>query len=219
MTQRDLESALDPTKLEGLLAELAGKNTVRVVKHTPSSRPFVRSWMKKVMDEDGVVDRVGVGWITRLDELRHLAGLPARYLQEALDLQGGVLIDVSANLRTTVGIDYVADSLGNSSSRPAVANFMALTESATAPVVGDTTLPAEITTNGLARVAATYAHTAAATLYTLQKAFTASGVFTAVQRDGIFNASSVGTLYVSAIFTLAALQIGDQLTVTHTVNI
>ena len=195
-------------------------NTVRVVKYERTRPdPHHRAIMKKALDEV-FPTRLGVAAITKLDELRMLAGLQPHYLREFLRLGGGELVDVTANLRTTIGIDYVADSLGSRTvAGTAVAKYMALSENATAPATGDTTLTAEITTAGLQRVAASYAHTTGAASYSLSNTFTATGTFSAVQKEGLFTASSAGNLFVENTFTATALVSGDQLTVAHTINV
>jgi hypothetical protein len=208
-------------KVDDFLREIgSGTNTVRVTKHAHSRpNPRMRGVMKKVLDEV-FPSHYGISAITRLDELRLLAGLQPRYLAEFFHQCGGELVGVSPNLRTNNGIDYVAASLGDTDNRPAVAYYMALSESATAPAATDTSVAGEITTAGLARTTASYAHTTAATSYTLSKTFTATDPgFSAVQKEGILNAGSGGTLFVENTFTPTALVSGDQLTVTHTINI
>ncbi len=127
---------------------------------------------------------------------------------------------------TNAGRDFVADSLGKSASRPAVADYIALTASSTSPSASDTTLSGEITTSGggLVRAQATYAHTSGQATYTLTKTFTANGsdsLPVTVAKIGVFNASSSGTLVyetlLGATATLSAS--GDALAITETVTI
>jgi hypothetical protein len=66
--------------------------------------------------------------------------------------------------------------------------FLALTADATAVSAADTTLASEITTNGLSRKLAVWAHTAAATTYTLQTTFTCSGGSTTINKEAVFGA-------------------------------
>lgn len=173
---------------------------------------------RRVFDEV-FVPTMHLSALTMMDELAMLEGKPSGWMAHVLEQLGGNLVGVTPNLRTTVGIDWVADSLGKSASRPAVAEYIGLTENATAPAAGDTTLTAEIATGGLSRAIATYAHTGAATSYTLSKTYTASSAFTAVQKAGLFNAASAGTMPFENTFTATALAINDQLTVTWTINI
>ncbi|GGK61471.1 hypothetical protein Sme01_03170 [Sphaerisporangium melleum] len=127
---------------------------------------------------------------------------------------------------TNGGRDFVADSLGKSASRPAVADYIALTANSTSPSAADTTLSGEITTSGggLVRAQATYAHTNGQATYTLTKTFTANGsdsLPVTIAKIGVFNASSGGTLVyetlLGATATLSAS--GDALAITETVTI
>lgn len=67
------------------------------------------------------------------------------------------------------------------------AAWLAVTSDATAPAASDTTLTTEATTNGFARAVGTYAHTAAATTYTLVHLWTATGSLT-VNKEAVFGA-------------------------------
>lgn len=129
-------------------------------------------------------------------------------------------------MQTTAGRDWICDSLGKTASRPAAADYMAITANATAPSAGDTTLTAEIATasGGLIRAQATYAHTGGAATYTLTKTFTANGsdsLPVTIAKMGIFNASSSGTMpfetLVSPTATLSA--VADAVTITETVTV
>jgi hypothetical protein len=198
---------------EYLLDRYGDRNTVRVVK-----REKQHNRLRVVSDEIAKVRTLPAA-LVRLDEIRVAAGLPARHLKRMIGELGGDLVGVSFNLRTTVGIDYTADSLGKSSSRPAVAEYIAVTTDSGSPAAGDTTLASEISTGGLARAQATYAHSGGATSYTLTKAFTASATHTAVVKGGVFNASSSGTMFLESTFTSASLVSGDTLTITWTCNV
>jgi len=128
-------------------------------------------------------------------------------------------LGVSTNLRTTAGLDWQADVMGNAT-QPASARWIGLTVNTTAPAAGDTTLTGEITTGGLGRAAGTYAHTPGATSYTITASWTASGTHTAVHKAGLFNAASGGTMaFETNLNADATLASGDQLQVTWTVNI
>lgn len=110
------------------------------------------------------------------------------------------------------------------------APFMGLTANATAASASSTSLTAEITTSsgGLIRKICPYAHTAAATTYTLTPVFTANGsdsLPVTIAKIGVFTsmvvANTTSTMLfetlLSATATLSAS--GDQLTVTETVTI
>lgn len=124
------------------------------------------------------------------------------------------------NLITDAGQDFFsAQCLTNTSAGTRGAGFIALTENGTAPAVTDTTLSAEITTNGLARAdAGTKSHTAGADTTVIEHTFTASGAFSTVQKSGLFNASSAGTMFAENTFTSTALATNDQIKVTWTIT-
>lgn len=100
--------------------------------------------------------------------------------------------------------------------------LLAVTSDATAPTSADTTLASEATTNGFARAVATFAHTAAATTYTLTKVFNATGTLT-VNTEAVFGANGPtagGVMpFKSAEPSPPTLISGDQLTQTVTVTI
>ena len=129
--------------------------------------------------------------------------------------------EVVYNIRTNAGTDFVCDSCSNAGSRPAVAQYIALSTDATTPAVTDTTLTSELATNGLARAVATYAHTASQPFYTLTKAFTYSGGSPQanVQKEAVFTASSSGILVAESTFAAKTLQPTDVLTIVHTINV
>ena len=129
------------------------------------------------------------------------------------------------NLRTNGGGDWQANAMGATSSQPAAANYIALTNDSTAPAAGDCasgsttcTLPSEIVTNGCARAQGTFGHVNGNTTWTLTHAWTASGA-QSVQKAGMFNASSSGTMVFEAAFSVVTLANTDTLTVTWTVSI
>lgn len=101
--------------------------------------------------------------------------------------------------------------------------FMGLTTNASAASAADTTLASEITTNGLTRALATYAHTYGASTFTLTKTFTASGTFTAVHKVGLFcclTAAGADPMVFEAVLNVdATLASGDTLAVTDTVTV
>jgi hypothetical protein len=121
------------------------------------------------------------------------------------------------NLETNAGLDFQAAVMGGTSAQPAACNYLALTNTAITPGATDTTLSGEITTNGLSRAQATYAHTAAAASYSEAHTWTATGAQSA-QAAGMFNASSAGTMCFENTFTGVSLATNDTLTLTWTVN-
>ena len=126
------------------------------------------------------------------------------------------------NLLTNGGRDYaIAQFYTNTSAGGVGMNFIALTSDSTGADATDTTLPSEITTNGLERLlATTISHSTGTNSTTLNKVFTASGTHTAVQMSGTFNQLAVGgTLAHEAIFTPVTLASSDTLSVTWTLTL
>lgn len=128
--------------------------------------------------------------------------------------------------KSTVGVDAICKQISDTAAQPAAANYIALTANATAPSAGNTTLTAEITTGGggLIRAQATFAHTGGTSTYTLTKTFTANGsdaLPVTLAKIGVFNASTVGTLFyetlLSSTATLSAS--GDNVAITETVTV
>jgi hypothetical protein len=126
----------------------------------------------------------------------------------------------------TAGRDWVADSLGKSASRPAVADYLGLTANTTAPASGDTTLTGEIATagGGLIRKQGTYGHTPGASTYTITATFTGNGSDTypvVIGKVGVFNAATSGTMPWSSLLSPTATisASGDQLILTETITI
>jgi hypothetical protein len=131
-------------------------------------------------------------------------------------------------MRTTAGADYEAMLLAgasNGTGSSAPANYIGLSTNATAPAAGDTVLAGELNNagGGLNRAQALYAHTAGTSSYTLTKTFTANasdGASNTIQKIGIFNAASSGTMFLeTAVPNPPTLVSGDQLTITETVSI
>lgn len=132
-------------------------------------------------------------------------------------------IERTGDLRTNVGADFQANTMGATSgsgigtSGFAPANWIALTANAGAPAAGDTTLTGELA-GTLARAQAAFSHTTSAASYSLSKTFT-SDQTVVVAKIGVFNASSAGTMVFETLLNAtASLVSGDQLTVTETVS-
>jgi hypothetical protein len=98
--------------------------------------------------------------------------------------------------------------------------WLGLSTDGTAPASGDTTLASELAGSGLGRSLCTYAHTGAATTYTLSKTFTSSdGTPRTINKVGVFYSSNGGQLvFETAVPSPPTLVSGDQLTVTETVT-
>lgn len=102
------------------------------------------------------------------------------------------------------------------------AAWMAVTANSFSPATSDTTLAGELTTNGFARAVGTYAHTAAATTYTLVHLWTATGTET-IENEAQFgacNTTAGGVMpFESAEPSPPTLVSGDTLQNTVTITI
>lgn len=102
------------------------------------------------------------------------------------------------------------------------ASWMAVTANAVAPAASDTTLTAEITSADFARAVGTYAHTAAASTYTLTHLFTSASTVT-INKEAIFGACNTtggGVMpFESAEPTPPAMLSGDTLNQQCTITI
>lgn len=126
-------------------------------------------------------------------------------------------LGVTQNLITTAGIDAVATAHQATAFR---ADYMAVSNNATAPAAGDTTLAGELSTNGFNRAQATYAHTGGAATLTLTKSWTATGTVTGIHKMGLFSAASGGTLVYTTAFSVDAdVTADDTLEVTDTITL
>jgi len=115
----------------------------------------------------------------------------------------------SYNLTCNAGLEAAKAHLFNAAG--AVAKYICVSSSTSTPLATWTTIPAEITTGGLARALATYAGDGTG-VCSLSKTFTASATHTDVQLMGLLDAASTGNLYFAATITAATLISGDQLT-------
>ena len=136
-------------------------------------------------------------------------------------------LGVNHNARTDAGASWVAGLLGGTGTT-APAKYIGLTADATAPIKTDTTLPGEITTNGLARVLGTYTLTVptpatlnAQVAWTLTNIFTYTGaVQVVVAKGGLFTAATVGILAFETVLpsTATVNANGDQISCTWSVQ-
>ncbi len=124
------------------------------------------------------------------------------------------------NLLTTSGRDFFhAQVYTNTSAGTKGGNGIAVSNEATDPVAGDTTLVGEITTGGLTRVlAATISHTGSTNVTTIENEFTAAAVFSNLHKSALFNQDTIGGQMTHAEKFAADvdLQFSDTLTVTWT---
>lgn len=130
-------------------------------------------------------------------------------------------------MRTSIGRDHQAEVMGKgadanagtSTMRPA--DYIAVTEDATAPADGDTTLTGELAGNGWTRAQAAFAHVAGSTSYTLTKTFTsADATPRTIRKMAVFNAAASGRMpFESAVPSPPVLILGDSVTITETVSL
>lgn len=237
-----LLASIDVDSVRDLLEEVGDKNIVRVVKHEYKKNHKYGKFNSELVDQTNGVATVRD--LVKIDQLRMLSGKKPIYLDEALQRNsGGDLRSVKANLRTNVGTDFVADTLGGT--QKLMADWIALSNNTSAAnathssssipwssnqsadaAAGATT--GEYTALGVARKLATYAHTASTASYTQAATWTATGTVTALQIAGLFggtaktgfNASNAqNALFVESTFTSTSLVNLDQLTLTWTINI
>jgi hypothetical protein len=229
-------------EIEDLLAEVADKNHVVVVKYAAQEK---RGKTIVKFEGDHVAQTVALTPALALqDKLRVMVGKKPLYLPEVYRRVGGELRDVSRNTRTNVGIDFVATQLA-STAPTTQADYMALSNNTAAIAATDTSnvtpwssnqtadaaagaTTGEMSYSGMARKQGTYAHTVSNTNYTLQATWTASGTVTAAQKAGNFGGSTRNTaqsatatdiLFLANTFTATTLASSDQLSLTWTVNI
>ena len=122
------------------------------------------------------------------------------------------------NLVTNAGFAQLALLCGDAAAVPFT--FLAVGTSSTAPAVGNTTLVAETTTNGLARVAGTVSRITTAVTndtYKITTTWTASGSVT-VEEVGVFNAASAGTMLSRALTGTKAVVNGETLAGTYSLR-
>jgi hypothetical protein len=230
--------------VQDLLDEVTAKNHV-VVRVFRSIRPVRSAYaiQKQVLEELGETV-ANLPALVRQDHWRMLAGLKPIYADECLRRLGGELVSVTPNLRTNVGIDWVADQLSSTTAVTTSADYVGLSNNTITPAAGDasSTVPwssaqaadaaasgttGEYTAVGLARKQATYAHTGSATSYTMTATWTATGTITSVRLAGMFGGSARTTqgnsannkLFLENTFTATTLANTDQLSLTWTVNI
>lgn len=124
---------------------------------------------------------------------------------------------LTENLITDAGVDALFEAHNNVAFR---ADYMAVSNNATAPATTDTTLAGELSTNGFDRTEATYAHSAGTSTGTMVASWTATGTVADIHKMGLFTAVSSGTLvYTTAFSTDASVTADDTLEVTDTITI
>jgi hypothetical protein len=153
--------------------------------------------------------------------MSNINGFMSVYLKRADSDKWIPIIENKHNLLTNGGRDFIhAQAYGNTSAGTQGSRYIAVSTDSGSPAAGDTTLTGEISTNGLARAAATTnTHSAGTNTSVLGITFTASGAHTNVQKSALFNASSSGTMTHENTFTAVTLATNDQLQVTWTLTL
>lgn len=124
--------------------------------------------------------------------------------------------NAGADWQSSVMFNAAAAGAGTGTQRPA--DYIAVSESTTAPAAGDTTLTGELAGNGWTRAQGTYAHTAGTNVATITRAFTSADPTTrTIAKVAVFNAATGGTMaFVSLLSPTATMVSGDSLTITET---
>ena len=111
------------------------------------------------------------------------------------------------NLIVNGGKDFIAEAIGKSTSRPAVMGWIAVGTGTTAAAGAQTGLVTELDRN-----AATYAHTAGTSTFTVEASWAAGDGTGALTESGIFNASTAGTMLNRVVFSVINKGADDTLT-------
>jgi len=124
---------------------------------------------------------------------------------------GEVEVVHKENIIVNGGFDFVADAIGNSSSRPGVMGWIALGTGTTAAAATQTALVTEIKRN-----AAMYAHTAGTKVFTFTASYSAGDATGAITEAGVFNAASAGSMFDRVVFPVVNKGADDSLTAVFT---
>lgn len=131
-------------------------------------------------------------------------------------------VEVTHNLRTSLGSDWMHQQLFATTAAGAQANYLAVTTTVITPAAGNTTLTGELTGNGMARKQATVSHTAGTNTTLLSASWTYDGGAGTITINGVavFTAASAGTMTHIAAVTSAptATNNGDVLTMNYQMN-
>jgi len=99
-------------------------------------------------------------------------------------------------------------------------NYIALSNDASAPAAGDTTLASELSGNGLDRTLGTPTlPTGSGTVTTVENTFTFTGTSQGVQKTALFDDSSAGKMAHEIQFTQRTLATSDNLTITFSITL
>ena len=124
---------------------------------------------------------------------------------------GEVEVVHKENIIVNGGFDFVADAIGNASSRPGVMGWIALGTGTTAAAATQIALVTEIKRN-----AATYAHTTGTKVFTFTSSYPAGDATGAITEAGVFNAASAGSMFDRVVFPVVNKGADDSLTAVFT---
>ena len=126
------------------------------------------------------------------------------------------------NVLTNAGRDRIHNAIYENQGAASQLGFthMGLTTNDQEELASHTTLAGEISSGGLARADAdTTTHGAGSNTSTIKHLFTATAVHTNVQKSGLFDSNSGGTMGHENTFTPVTLQNDDTLEVTWTITL
>lgn len=124
---------------------------------------------------------------------------------------GDIVVTQKDNIIVNVGFDFIADSIGKSTGRPASMSRIAIGSNGTAPSPTDVSMLSEIT-----RAAATYSHVAGTKTFKFTARFPAGTGTGAIKEAGVINAASGGILLDRVTFGVINKGADDSLDIVFT---
>ena len=166
----------------------------------------------RLMAEDLQANRIIMGGVESKDVRKETVGVRG-FMQAVLRRKdGSVMYHAQPNLIVNGGWDLLCNVLGLNS-QPSDLTHIAVGTGTTAAAAAQTTLVTE-----LARLTATYAHTAGTMSCTFTRNFGAGQGTGALTEAGLFNAASAGTMFNRVVFDVVNKQAGDTLAMTFTIT-
>lgn len=160
-------------------------------------------------------------------ESSQIGGFTSVFVNRVDPLTGGYMgfepVEIlKHNLLATGGRDYLhAQAYNNFTSGTAGlgAVYIALAENSGSPVAGDTVVSGEVS-GGLTRTSGdTLTHVSGTNTSIVQKTFTTTNPYSGIQKSGLFNHPTTGTLVHQNTFTPTQLASGDQIQVQWTLTL
>jgi hypothetical protein len=127
---------------------------------------------------------------------------------------GDILVYAKDNIIVSGGFDFISDAIGNAAARPACMGYIAVGTGTTTPAIAQTALVTEI-----ARIAATYSHTAGTQVFSFASTFAAGTGTGAITESGVLNAASAGAMLDRVSFSVINKGSLDSLTQTFTFSL